>query len=62
MPPPAVPAFVDAVRLCRLALTVCAALAGLWGLTYGFLALLVWLARLDSFGAPWLAPARRAEK
>ena len=48
--------FVDAVRLCRLALTVCAALAGLWGLTYGFLALLVWLARLDSFGAPWLAP------
>ena len=45
---------VDAIRLCRLGLTLCAALAGLWGLSWGFLALLVYLARLDSFGAPWL--------
>lgn len=47
---------VDAVRLCRLGLTVCAALAGLWGLTYGILTLLVFLSRLDSFGCAWLAP------
>ena len=48
--------FVDAVRLCRLGLTVCAALAGLWGLTFGLIALLVVLAGLDSFGKAWLAP------
>ena len=48
--------FADAVRLCRLGLTVCAALAGLYGLSLGFLALLVYLAGLDSFGKAWLAP------
>lgn len=47
---------VDAVRLCRFALTVLAAIAGLYGLTLGLLALLVYLAGLDSFGSPWLAP------
>ena len=48
--------FVDAVRLCRFALTVCAALAGLCGLTLGLLALLIHLAGIDSFGKAWLAP------
>ena len=48
--------FVDAVRLCRFGLTVLAALAGLYGLTLGLLALLVYLAGLDSFGKAWLAP------
>ncbi len=48
--------FSDAVRLCRFALTVLAALAGLFGLTMGLIALLVHLSRLDSLGRPWLAP------
>ena len=48
--------FADAVRLCRFALTLCAALAGLFGLTLGLLALLIHLAGLDSFGQAWMAP------
>ncbi len=48
--------FADAVRLCRFALTVCAALAGLFGLTFGLLALLIHLSGMESFGKPWLAP------
>ena len=48
--------FSDAVRLCRFALTVLAALAGLFGLTLGLIALVVHLSRLDSLGRPWLAP------
>ena len=48
--------FADAVRLCRFALTVCAALAGLFGLTVGLLALLIHLAGLDSFDRAYLAP------
>ncbi|MBQ1405295.1 MAG: spore germination protein [Oscillospiraceae bacterium] len=46
---------VDAIRLCRLGLTVCAALAGLWGLSFGLLALLVYAAGVESFGRPWLS-------
>jgi len=46
----------DAIRLCRFALTVCAALAGLWGLTFGLLALLVHLSGLESFDRAYLAP------
>ena len=48
--------FTDAVRLCRFALTACAALAGLCGLTLGLLALLVHLSALSSFDRAWLAP------
>ena len=48
--------FADAVRLCRFALTVCAALAGLWGLTFGLLGLLVHLSGLESFDRAYLAP------
>ena len=48
--------FADAVRLCRFALTLCAALAGLFGLTFGLLALLVHLSSLDSFDRAYLAP------
>lgn len=48
--------FVDAVRLCRFGLSLCAALAGLCGLTLGLLALLIRLSALDSFGRAWLAP------
>ena len=48
--------FVDVVRLCRFALTLCAALAGLCGLTLGLIALLIHLSTLDSFGEAYLAP------
>ena len=54
--------FADAVRLCRFALTLCAALAGLFGLTLGLLALLIHLAGLDSFGQAWLAPYSELER
>jgi hypothetical protein len=48
--------FADALRLWRMVLAVLAALAGLYGLTMGALCLLVHLARLESFGEPYLAP------
>lgn len=48
--------FADAIRLCRFALTVCASLAGLWGLSFGLLALLVHLSGLESFDRAYLAP------
>lgn len=54
--------FADAVRLCRFALTVCAALAGLFGLTLGLLALLIHLSGMESFGKPWLAPYSELER
>lgn len=54
--------FVDAVRLCRFALTFCAALAGLCGLTLGLLALLIHLSGLESFGKAWLAPFSELEQ
>lgn len=46
----------DAARLCRLALTLAASLAGLYGMTLASLALLTHLASLESFGQPYLAP------
>ena len=54
--------FADAIRLCRFALTVCAALAGLWGLSFGLLALLVHLAGLSSFDRAYLAPFSELKK
>jgi hypothetical protein len=48
--------FADALRLWRIVLAVLAALAGLYGMTMGALCLLVHLARLESFGEPYLAP------
>lgn len=54
--------FADAIRICRFALTVCAALAGLWGLTFGLLALLVHLSGLDSFDRAYLAPFSELKK
>lgn len=46
----------DALRLWRFALTVAAALAGMYGLTVGCIVLLLRLSSLESFGRPWLAP------
>ena len=45
-----------AVRVWRFVLTVCAALAGLFGMTMGLICLLVHLGGLESFGRPYLAP------
>ena len=54
--------FADAVRLCRMGLTVCAALAGLCGLTLGLLALVIHLSGLRSFDRAWLAPFSELKK
>lgn len=51
----------DAVRVWRFALTVCAALAGLFGLTVGLIALLLHLGGLQSFGLSYLRPFDRGE-
>ena len=51
----------NAVRVWRFALTVCAALAGLFGLTAGLIALLLHLGGLESFGLSYLRPFDRAE-
>lgn len=48
--------FANAVRVWRFVLMLCAALAGLFGLTAGFLLLLVQLAELQSCGVPYLNP------
>ncbi len=48
--------FANAIRVWRFILTLCAALAGLFGLTAGFLLLLIQLAELRSCGVPYLSP------
>lgn len=51
----------DAVRIWRFGLTVCAALAGLFGVTVGFVVLLLHLGALESFETSYLSPFDRAE-
>ena len=51
----------DAIRVWRFALTVCAAVAGLFGLTVGLIALLLHLSGLQSFGLNYLRPFDRAK-
>lgn len=48
--------FAEALRLCRFALAVLGTLAGLFGITAGFIALLIHLAGLTSLEEPYLAP------
>lgn len=48
--------FSDAVRVWRFALAVLGSLAGLFGLTMGFLVLLIHLSSLTCLGVPYLAP------
>ena len=50
----------DAVRVWRFALTICAAMAGLFGLTVGLIVLLLHLGSLQSFGLSYLRPFDRA--
>jgi len=51
----------DAIRVWRFGLTLCAAVAGLFGLTVGLIALLLHLGGLQSFGLSYLRPFDRAE-
>lgn len=51
--------FSDAIRVWRFVLTVCSALAGLFGLVAGAIALLVHLAGLRSLDTPYLMPFSR---
>lgn len=51
----------EAVRVWRFGLTLCASLAGLFGLTAGLIALLLHLGSLESFGVSYLRPFDRAE-
>ena len=53
--------FAEAIRVWRFVLTVCAALAGLFGLTVGLIGLLLHLGGLQSFGLSYLRPFDRAE-
>ncbi len=51
----------EAVRVWRFVLTICAALAGLFGLTVGLIFLLLHLGGLQSFGLSYLRPFDRGE-
>lgn len=51
--------FADAIRLWRLALTLTAAVAGLFGLSAGFIALVIHLSGLSSMGVGYLLPFSR---
>ncbi len=51
--------FADAIRLWRLGLTLTAAVAGLFGLSAGFIALVIHLSGLESMGLGYLLPFSR---
>ena len=51
----------DAIRVWRFALTICASVAGLFGLTVGLIVMLIHLGGMDSFGLSYLRPFDRAE-
>ncbi len=53
--------FGEALRLCRLALTIIAAFAGLFGVALGWIGLLLHLAGLESMGLSYLAPFSQLE-
>lgn len=48
--------FAEGIRLCRFVLTVLGALAGLFGVCVGAVALLIRLSEVDSLGEAYLAP------
>ncbi len=53
--------FGEALRLCRLALTLIAAFAGLFGVAVGWILLLIHLSGLESLGLSYLAPFSELE-
>ena len=51
-----IPTLADATAFLRIVLTIMAGLLGAFGITIGLLVLLIHLASLRSFGAPYLSP------
>jgi spore germination protein KA len=54
--------FSNGLRLCRLIITVCGGVLGLFGVVAGGIVLLAHLASLESFGVPYLAPFAGVKK
>ncbi len=54
--------FAEALRLCRLLLTVTGVLAGLFGVTVGLIILVIHLAGLTSLDEPYLSPFTKGTK
>ena len=54
--------FAEALRLCRLMLTVVGVLAGLFGVTAGIIGLVIHLAGLTSLGESYLSPFSKGVK
>lgn len=54
--------FAEALRLCRLLLTVTGVLAGLFGVTVGVILLVIHLAGLTSLEEPYLSPFAKGTK
>lgn len=48
--------FANALRICRILFTICATIAGLYGLTLGYLLLLYHLNKIETFGVPYFSP------
>lgn len=53
--------FAEALRLCRFALAIVGAFAGLFGVAVGWILLLIHLGGLKSLGLPYLAPFSQIE-
>lgn len=54
--------FADAIRVWRFILSALGAIAGLFGVTCGFVALLIHLSSLTCLGVPYLAPFDRMKR
>ena len=54
--------FAEALRLCRLTLTLTGVLAGLFGVTVGLIGLVIHLAGQTSLGEPYLSPFAKGTK
>ncbi|HHW01060.1 MAG TPA: spore germination protein [Clostridiaceae bacterium] len=48
--------FANAIRLCRLLFVLCSAIAGLYGLSLGFVLLIYHLNTLETYGVPYFSP------
>jgi len=48
--------FLNALRICRMLFAICATIAGLYGLSLGFLLLIYHMNTLETFGVSYLSP------
>jgi len=48
--------FLNALRICRLLFSICATIAGLYGLSLAFLVLIYHMNTLETFGVPYFSP------